>query len=127
MRRRLPRVFHREANLQRHLEVADLAVFDVSAGPRDFEPSQVSDGLVGALERGFHRLIDALPRRAHDLDDAIDVAFGAMLHALGIFRLDRKIDRTIAPSAFTRLHRRISLWPHGRVASWTTRGRNNRC
>src|SRR5947207_2712754 len=95
MRWRLPRVFHREADLQRHLEVAHLAVFDVSAGPRDLEPSQVSDGLVGALNRGFNRLIDAFLRRAHQFDDAINVPFAAMLRVFGVFRLMAK---SIAPS-----------------------------
>jgi hypothetical protein len=40
------RPFHRKANLERHLEVADFAILDVTTGPHDLEPSQMPDGLM---------------------------------------------------------------------------------
>src|SRR5258708_26849149 len=54
--------FHREADLQGHLKVADLALIDMPAGSRDLKPSQMSDGLMGTLDRGIDCLLDAFFR-----------------------------------------------------------------
>src|SRR6476646_4919370 len=57
-------VFHCEANLERHLEVANLAVVDLAARLYDLEPAQVSNGFVGAYYSGANGIFDAFLRGA---------------------------------------------------------------
>ena len=58
-----------EADLQRHLEVAALIVFDPAADAADLEPVQVVEGLRGASDRDLDRVVNALGRGADDLAD----------------------------------------------------------
>src|SRR5262249_62229523 len=67
------RVFHREADLEHHLEMLDFAVRDVPAGAVNLEPAQIADRRIGAGDGALDRIVDALLRRADDFDDAINM------------------------------------------------------
>jgi hypothetical protein len=73
------RFFHREADLERYLKVANLAPFNVTASFRDFEPSQIPDGLVRPLDGRFDSVFDAALRSAHELDHSIDMVIQVVL------------------------------------------------
>jgi hypothetical protein len=51
--------FQGEADLERYLVVADLAVLDVPARLNDFKPIHISDGLVRFRYGGGNRVLDA--------------------------------------------------------------------
>jgi hypothetical protein len=51
--------FQGEADLERYLVVADLAVLDVPARLNDFKPIHISDGLVRFRYGGGNRILDA--------------------------------------------------------------------
>ena len=53
--------------------MADLAVLDMAAGLDDLEPAKVAQGLVGALERGLDRVLDAGGRGSDELYHLVDV------------------------------------------------------
>jgi hypothetical protein len=56
----LRRFLHREANLERHLKVANLPIFDMSTGLRNLEPPQIAQGLVGADDGNVDRVLNTL-------------------------------------------------------------------
>src|SRR5947207_694626 len=69
----------------------------MTARPRNLEPSQIPDGLVGALDRRTDGGFNAILRGAHDLDHAIDVPSDVALRVLQVLGLGGKIDRSVAP------------------------------
>src|ERR1700733_16031448 len=62
-----------ESQLQRHLIVRHLAVFDVSAHLFHLEPADISQRQGGLFDGTVDRLADALLGRADDLDDFVDM------------------------------------------------------
>jgi hypothetical protein len=93
------RTFHREADLQRRLEVADLAIANVAAGSCNFKPSQMSDRLMSALDCGIDCFIDTSVRGTHNFNDPIGVCVRLRSRRqMEQFNVCRHID--IAPGDF---------------------------
>jgi hypothetical protein len=53
--------------------VLHLSFIDVAAGARNLEPAEVADGGIGAAHRAADGSFDALLRRAHHFDDAVNM------------------------------------------------------
>jgi len=68
-------VFHGEADLDGHLPVMHLSLFDVAACFDHFEPAQVLDGFVGALDGLIHCILDGIRGGAGEFDEFIDRVF----------------------------------------------------
>src|SRR3982750_1578673 len=66
-------VFHREADLDAHLIVLDLAVLDVAARLQDLEPAQMPDSAVGTRNCRADGVFNAFVRRANQLKDFVDM------------------------------------------------------
>src|SRR6185436_18718305 len=63
-----------EPDLHLRLELADLAAGDVRALLADLQPLQVADRLARPPHRLPHRVVEALLRRAHQLDRLVRAA-----------------------------------------------------
>src|ERR1041385_8740026 len=76
-------VLHREADLERHLKMLDLAVFDMPTRPRDLEPAQIPNRLVGAFDRHPDGVVDAFFRCTDQFDHPIDMTVHIGLRTSG--------------------------------------------
>ena len=68
-----PRPAPGETGLQHDLIMLDLALLHMAAGLQDLEPAQVAQRFVGPPDRGPDRVVDALGRSPHQLDDLVDM------------------------------------------------------
>src|SRR5215212_5951808 len=73
LRRASPRSAEREADLQGHLVMGDLAALDMAASLLDLEPANVAHGRGGAGDGALDRILDAGRRAADDLDHLVDI------------------------------------------------------
>src|SRR4051812_48384865 len=64
-------VLDEEADLQRHLELVDVAVSHRPTDGLDLEPIDVTHGLARPRHAVAHRLVNALGRRADDLGQPV--------------------------------------------------------
>src|SRR5207245_4906012 len=70
----------REAHLHRHLPVRHLAAFDLAARVRHLEPAQVVQRFPRLCDGVGDRLLQALRRRAGQLDGLVHMIHGALLN-----------------------------------------------
>jgi len=66
-------VVERESNFESNLVMRNLAVFDAAARLHHFEPAHLPQRARRTPDRGLDRVLDALFRRARDLDDPVNM------------------------------------------------------
>src|SRR5260370_35368521 len=74
--------FECEPDFQQHLVMTHFSVFDLSACLDHLEPAKMLERLRCPGDGALDRILDARLRRAHEIDDLVDV----VLHSLPFLR-----------------------------------------
>jgi len=65
--------FERETDLQGHLVVVHVPIFDIPACPDDLEPAEMSEGLRGAGDGALDCILDASLRGSSNIDNFVNM------------------------------------------------------